>query len=497
MKYMFVILMSLLAIAALITRWTAPDARSDVPVLYWATDPNPARIEQIRLFHEWLVEEGHTDENGGPAIELRLDTVSGDPQKLIIQGVSGVAADIMDRGVPALEAYGLLVDITDEAEQMGFGLDQTFPALGEALTVNGRQYGFPCNVATVNFWVNKDAFERVGMDPPPQSWDFETFERIGKEFVKRANPPGERQTVFFCNALTDWYGTMVMSVMMRSLGLDIFNETVTASALDDERFARVLILLYKWTYEDRILPTAADVASISGGAGYGGAEFSMFSEGKYGMMSSGRWCLIRLREFENPPNLSISQFPCDQFDNANILTRAAGVYAGSAQQDKAMLFFEFLASEKYNMHIVESADSQPPNPRFTQTEPFLRPAEYPHEWGTHETIARIARTSAIADARCPYASEGSVYRALVRAHQEVMANRETPEEAAALAAQRINDDIQLNLAQRPALKERHDADSIIQRKIEDLLEQGEPIPQEWIRNPFHRAYYAEKGLLQP
>ena len=42
--------------------------------------------------------------------------------------------------------------------------------------------------------VNVDTFRRVGMEPPPREWNFETFERIGKEFVRRANPPGERQT---------------------------------------------------------------------------------------------------------------------------------------------------------------------------------------------------------------------------------------------------------------------------------------------------------------
>ena len=61
-----------LAGAGAATLLTEPDMASDVPVIYWSTDPNPARIKQVDQFHEWLVESGHTTMDGRPNVELRL-----------------------------------------------------------------------------------------------------------------------------------------------------------------------------------------------------------------------------------------------------------------------------------------------------------------------------------------------------------------------------------------------------------------------------------------
>ena len=57
-----------LAGAGAATLLTEPDMRSDVPVIYWATDPNPARVQQVVDFHDWLVENGHTTPDGKPSV---------------------------------------------------------------------------------------------------------------------------------------------------------------------------------------------------------------------------------------------------------------------------------------------------------------------------------------------------------------------------------------------------------------------------------------------
>ncbi|MFL2542591.1 MAG: hypothetical protein ACJ0UT_11600 [Candidatus Latescibacterota bacterium] len=60
MKRLFLICFLTLSAAGAATWMTEPDMGSDVPVIYWATDPNPARIEQVDKFHKWLVKNGHT-----------------------------------------------------------------------------------------------------------------------------------------------------------------------------------------------------------------------------------------------------------------------------------------------------------------------------------------------------------------------------------------------------------------------------------------------------
>lgn len=54
MKQLFTTILALLVLASLYTWRTLPGSAGDAPVLYWATDANPARAEQIRTFKQWL-----------------------------------------------------------------------------------------------------------------------------------------------------------------------------------------------------------------------------------------------------------------------------------------------------------------------------------------------------------------------------------------------------------------------------------------------------------
>src|ERR1700712_2817554 len=62
MKTVFAVIAVLLCAAAAGTYISYPDVRSEVPVLYWVTDINPAREEQIAGFHRWLITTGHGEE---------------------------------------------------------------------------------------------------------------------------------------------------------------------------------------------------------------------------------------------------------------------------------------------------------------------------------------------------------------------------------------------------------------------------------------------------
>ena len=195
MKYLFLIALIVLLAAGVATVMTEPDLRSDVPVIYWATDLSSARFRQVDLFHQWLIDEGHTTPEGKPVVELRLDLIGrADNSKKLIQSVAGVASDIMDCSIGQMHALGVLEDVTDQARVYGFDTSKTYAALETELVKDGRQYGFPCNVSIICFWVNTERFEELGVESPPAEWDYETFERIGREFVSKANAPGERQT---------------------------------------------------------------------------------------------------------------------------------------------------------------------------------------------------------------------------------------------------------------------------------------------------------------
>jgi multiple sugar transport system substrate-binding protein len=372
MKYLFCSILAVLVVASIITYRMTPGVTGDVPMLYWVTDPNPARTLQVSTFQSWL------KKNNYPRFDLAVDTANMTADKVLIQAVSGVCADIIGHtggdNMRLRQAVGILEDVTDWARELGFGTDKTYPAMQPELTVAGRQYAFPCNVYAHMLWVNEETFEKHGLPQPPKRWTFQDFEDMGRKFVAAANEPGQPRMYFFVDSLD-------ITQMVRSLGLSRYNETMTRCSLDDPRMVEVLKLNYKWTYEDHIIPSRADRESFATNSGYGGATAQLFNSGNYAMYRSGRYALIQLREFslerrkdgKGPLRLRASEPPHGGFPNTSTGTRAAAVYKGGKHKDLAKYFLAYLASEAYNMNIVRDADALPPNPAFTTIAAYRQP----------------------------------------------------------------------------------------------------------------------------
>ena len=363
-KCLFICILAGLIAASIVTAWMIPELLHDVPVIYWATDPNPARTEQIAIFQRWLKKD-----SSRPECKLLLDTANNSSEKLVIQGVSNVAADVIDIYGGAYcrfyNSVGMIADMTEAAKRLGFDPNNTYRALSADITVDSRQYMFPCNAYALMYWINRKTFARYGIEIPPGRMDIETFERIGRELVDRANPASGRRTVFFCDAID-------IRILRRSMGVSVYNETLSASDLDDPGNVRAYKLWYKWTHQDHLMPTRGERESFTTGTGYGGSTMQLFNTGNYAMFLMGRYALIQLRQFEGL-ELAVCEPPHGGFANTVTGTRAAAVYKGSEHPDCAYQFLAYLASKDYNMQIVRDADALPPNPKWTRTEAFLRP----------------------------------------------------------------------------------------------------------------------------
>ena len=492
MKFVLLIAGVLLALSYGVLLATYPDRVGGVPLLHWVTDPAPARDDQIEGFHQWLVEHGHVTDTGEAVLRLELDANNGDQSKLIIQGVSGVASDLIDvrwgRQMRLFQRIGILDDVTDAAATNGFGPDATWAAMRPEIMLHGKQYMFPANVAVRLLWVNRDAFERYGIDPPPRRWTFDAFESIGRRFVAAANEPGKRQTVFFADDVP-------IEPMHRSLGLSIFNETMTACDLDDPRYVGVLELKQRWIYEDNILPTPGQQQSMQGQAGWGGAGPQSFVRGDYGLLYSGRYMVMQFRRMD-APQLGVSELPHGGFPNHRTTTRATAVYAGSGHPQLARRFLAYLASERYNRQIVASGDAIPPSPKYTQTRAFLRPEGHRNEWGCHEVFAQTMHTTAIGGVYSEFILQPVADRIIERWQDEYANGLTTAERAAAMTAADIDRRIARNLERDPSLGERYRQRLETQAKIDDRLAAGRAIPAAWVVNPFYQRYYAARGMLE-
>ncbi|MEM7577909.1 MAG: extracellular solute-binding protein [Planctomycetota bacterium] len=493
MKYLFAAVLLVLVAASLGVRLSQPDLSSDIPVIYWVTDKNPARQLQVQRFHEWLLAEGHVDEQGKPVVELRLDMGNNEDSKKVIQSISGVGSDLMDtsgQSMRLLAAMGVLTDLTEHAAAHGYGPDATYAAVVPDLQVDGRQYRFPANVAVQMLWVNPELFQRYGLEPPQSPWTWDEFEQLGLAFKEAANPPGTLPTQRKFIA-----PTVFPQLMNLSHGVDPLNETLSASAFDDPRYAEALETRKRWIYDLNILPTPDDIAAAATEQGYGGAAMQLFGREQYAMLPGGRWLLIQLRRFGHLQTLDVVEPPYQSFRATTIGTRAVVLYKGSKHPELAKLFLEFLAGEAYNQTVVEDGDALPPNPAFTKSEAFRNPPNYPREWGLHQAFTDAAETIAVPSAYSPYILPSEVNRERARFEDAFRNGRFTAEEAARLSAENINRRILDEVRRKPELQADYARDVARQRVIDRLKAEGQPLPSAWIKNPVHLAYFGRQNLL--
>ena len=140
------------------------------------------------------------------------------------------------------------MDITEQANRNGYGLNTTYEGMWSQLSLGGRQYAYPCNGAVPALWVNVDTFKKYDLPVPPQEWTPEEFEELGKRFVKLANAGSRRQLCFFVPSVES--SSFAMPIL-RSMGKDVYNETMTRSVANTPSGEGLRASLQR-TYEDRM-----------------------------------------------------------------------------------------------------------------------------------------------------------------------------------------------------------------------------------------------------
>ena len=537
MKKMFVTILLVLVAASFYTMYSSREKSSDVPVITWKTDANPQREEQVMLFREWLVKHGHVLRNkkgeivtytqeeadklnraygtdgrpldpssphyvkaGTPRPNGDISIETANNQSVLIQAVSGMAGDVFDTNdVLGYSQLGVAMDITADAKKNGYGLASTYPGMDGLLTgMDGKQYAYPCNGTSKALWINLSTLEKYGFKRPPLEWTPQEFEKIAKEYVAKANEGLPWQERFFFQALDSGAGVAMAECMARSRGYDTFNETLTRSIADNQALKDAIKLFYKWTYIDKIAPTAADVASMNTDAGYGGADYSNFISGRYAMIMIGRYCLIRFREVQKTKNMviqfAVSQLPMHEYKNHQLTVRAAMPYRGSTHPELTKLFLQFLSDREYNKYIVDGADGLPPNPNVV--EDVIREVGkiYPNEHDSSDLEFLWAKTIALPPPNSPYVKAGSV-NWLQNGINRFFNRRDTLDGVLTYIEDRYNQEIEISKDANPAMKKQWEKDWEIQKKIDEYKREGKRIPVKWIRNPFYVKYYRDKGML--
>jgi multiple sugar transport system substrate-binding protein len=497
MKYLFALGAVLFVALSVGTRLSYPGGGDGPTILYWVTDPSPARDAHTRGFERWQLDHGHVDEQGRPLATAVVDPNNGSQDKIVVQGVAGVGSDVIDtrwgRQLRLFQAVGILKDTTQVARERGFSPADTWAAAEPEITIDGRQFMYPCNVAVRLLWVNAAMFEQLGIPEPDGPWSYDEFERVGLEFTRRGREANPGQAVFFCDDVP-------REIMHRSLGVSMFNETLTACDLDDPRYVETIERRYRWIYELGLMPSPEDKASVAAEGTWGGLSSYLFRDQRLGLLYSGRYMLIQFRQFaregrSGPLALSVVEPPHGGFRNVRTTVRGAGVYTGGKHIDHALRFVEYLASERYNQMIIDDADALPPNPAFVQSASYLRPPDWPNEWGCHEKFVEAMDDIAIAGVYSEFVLSTVAERIAQRFVDDFENGLTTAQEAARDTARLIDARIARNLEENPSLRPLFDERVALQHKIDRLLDAGEKVPASWIKNPFYLRYYGERGVL--
>ncbi len=490
-KRIFLLSLAGLTLAAGLLYWTLPEQRSGAPVLYWATQNDANKRETVALFQSWLAQQGL------PPVDLRIDNAGlqagspGGSPKLLVQGASGMGGDLIDVYTYQLEMYqesGMLADLTDDARRGGFSTDMIYRALRGDLVLDGRQFGFPRQSGVDMCWFNRATFERYHLPEPSPHWSWDEFEELGRRFVAAANPPGTRQRSYFIDRV--W-----APVLRRGLGLSTYNETGTRCTLDDPRAIEVLKRIYRWTIDERLMPTEQEQQAMASDMVGQESAFLLFATGRFAMLYEGLWALMELRHLGDLPLGVVEPFT-GGFRNALAGNGTVAIYAGTRHLEQAEQFLRFLTSKPFNLFVARIGDSLPPVPAYARSEAYFHPRGHPNEWQARQAFSDATRDIGIGGTTSPFVLPILVFRIDHDNIEAMLTGLISPEEAARATARRVNEEIALRVRQDPKLQPLYAERLKIQRQIDERRAAGRPVPAAWISDPFLLAYYRAQGWLE-
>jgi multiple sugar transport system substrate-binding protein len=447
MKYvMLVIAVVFVAMWAIARAIYEPPPDDGTIRLRWATDKNPARDEQTALFGRL---------NPGYSVVVE----SSDYARMIVRCATGSGPDIIDTYnrdmLLSFVSAGILLDITDEAQAGGFSPANTYPAIGDALVVNGRQYAFPCNVSANAVIYNRAIFDDHGVPYPDVNWTYDDFIQAAQAIQRNPSKSGKRHLAV-ANASNVGF---LMELIIANQGR-MFSPDGLRSALDSPEAIEAMQFYHDLIFKHQAIPSALEMASISRQGGWGAEGLTLFSGGHAAMIFIGRWYITQVPNYpEIQGKLGAARLP--RFvrvrDGQRIVlpsagsvgARAAGINARSPRAKEAMKFLQYLASPEYGRLIVEGGDSFPPNPSLGRSGAEMVNAIVPDPQ-FHQVFVDAMNSARVLD-NSPYIDASLVYQWVKERVDRVENRLMTPEEAMRDVAREINE---RNLKRDPELRRR-------------------------------------------
>ncbi len=443
MKTLFLGLFALFAACWIGALLTLDKPRDSAVHLVWATDPNPARKRQTDAFTKL-----------NPGIEVEV--VSNAAEKLMVQCATGTGPDIVDhveiQNIGAYVQAGILTDLTDLAKGHGFAPEDTYPAVRPGLLVEGRQYRFPCNVWANAIIYNKAIFDDLGLPYPRRDWTYAEFVATAKRINGGTSKSGAKYM-----AVSNWNNQWYLLDLLVGHDATFFSPDGLVCRLDSDQALAAMRHYHDLMYVDKVLPTAAEAASMSTQGGFGAGGMNWFSEGKAAMFSCGRWYLVLSPSFPAlKGHLGAALLPsvAGQPSRGMIDARGSGINSKTRHPDEALKFMQFLGSPEYNRLIAEDGDAMPPKASLARSGVDLANAAEPDP-AFHQVFVDAARQARVLDIS-PFVDFNLVIRWLQEGIEKIEGDSgASPDAVMRGLADEVNQEIRRNLERNAYLRAKY------------------------------------------
>ncbi len=431
------LVLALVALSAVAWRWQPSDV-SDKPQLIWVSDDNPARREQIALFNKL-----------NPDISLKLDPANIGVEKVIVQCLGGVGPDLFDcastSDLATFVQAGIAWDVTDELRKMGLDPQkEVWPGLAPIGTLDGRSYGFGCNIAADAIWFNKDIFDEEGVPYPTGSMTWDEFIELAKRMTKRDS----KGRVVRYGFMSDWWNWQNFT---RAFGGSVYSDDLTRSTMSDEKNVQAVQFMQDLIYKHKVAPSPVDESAMATQGGWGSGTITYFGGGKSAMAIGGRWWLTTLRKYDKL-RLGVFERPSNGVAQVRAYGRVTLINAKSPRRQEALRFLMYQAGREYNELINAQADGLGPRKEFAYTDSFLHNPAFPLE--TDNGVWRKSAENAIADQVSPYVSADVVGRIITKQMDLIKANQKSAVQGLRDADREIQERMHKELRDNPALREK-------------------------------------------
>jgi multiple sugar transport system substrate-binding protein len=352
--------------------------------------------EQVVLTHtfwgdpgEWKLwvefDDRFSAENPGVSmISEHIPTAYED--QIMLRRASGDMPDVLniqDEPFPKYADKGVYTDLTAlvERDSAELDLDDFFPQLLEMFQwdpnakswLSGNQYAMPWDGAGILWYYNMDTFEKVGVEPPPNSgWDW-TMDDFLELCLKITEFDDAGNMVRGAFALPGWVYHMPFIMTMGGQYVDLEKGKCMLNTPESIEAVQYYVDL---RLKHRVCPLATEFA------GMGGVD--LFREGKLAMNLTGPWWYPELRaipwEDMRWDNLHFPKNPTTGERYVRQSWDGMAIGEGTEHVEEAWEYIKFIISPEGQARIAQLGRAMPARPSVAKSEAFLDPDQPPpHE----------------------------------------------------------------------------------------------------------------------